>query len=305
LKIRKIGKRGVLFTFEDGDSPIGCDTSVYLVLGDKRAYLCDTFLGPQWMDVIKLYLRDTHYEGRLVVFNSHSDFDHVWGNGAFEDSNILAHTLTRKRMKERWEFDYSKFSRFRRDEVSMRLPNITFNDGLFFEDDGIEFRHAPGHTVCSSICLDWQESVLFAGDLLEEPVPVTLWGDLVTFTETLKSLRDLNFSTVISAHSGVVGPELCDRNIEYIKDLLLRKEVAFPAGADEGAHPFNVKYLQYLKYEELARAKEGKSFDLSKFKREFWALAGYGQDRMAEESKIIKETPPERYEEAWERYLRR
>jgi glyoxylase-like metal-dependent hydrolase (beta-lactamase superfamily II) len=147
--------------------------------------------------------------------------------------------------------------------------------------------------------------VLFAGDLLEEPVPVTLWGDLVTFTETLKSLRDLNFSTVISAHSGVVSPELCERNIEYIKDLLLRKEVAFPAGADEGAHPFNVKYLQYLKYEELARAKEGKSFDLSKFKREFWTLAGYGQDRMAEESKIIKETPPERYEEAWERYLRR
>ena len=101
---------------------------------------------------------------------------------------------------------------------------------------------------------------------------------------------------MVTGRSGAkISPSLEDY-LEAVMEL---------AGADEGAHPFNVKYLQYLKYEELARAKEGKSFDLSKFKREFWALAGYGQDRMAEESKIIKETPPERYEEAWERYLRR
>ena len=53
----------------------------------------------------------------------------------------------------------------------------------------------------------------------------------------------------------------------------------------------------------MARAKEGESFDFSKFKREFWAFVGYDQERMAEESKIIMETPPEKYEEAWERYL--
>ena len=53
MKIQAVGSRGVLFTFQDGDSPMGGETSVYLIEGVDRFYLCDTFLGSRFMNVVK------------------------------------------------------------------------------------------------------------------------------------------------------------------------------------------------------------------------------------------------------------
>ncbi len=304
MLISEIGKRGTLFTFQDGDSPMGGDTSVYLISGKERLYLCDTYLGIGSMKPIIDYIDRRYSEKQLVVFNSHSDFDHIWGNGAFPTSDVISHSKTRKRMQERWKFDYNRLSRFRDGEVIEKLPNITFNSNMKFEDDGIEFRYAPGHTACSSVCIDLEDSVIFAGDLIEEPVPVILSSDLITYYETLKSLMDMDFETLISAHSGVSDRTLLSKNIEYVKSLFLRERIEFPEGEDHGAHEFNVKHLVYLKYEDMAREPEGSGFNFDAFKKRFWEILGVGQDMMSIESKLMMDTPEEDFERAWREYCK-
>ena len=304
MLISKIGKRGTLFTFQDGDSPMGGDTSVYLISGKERLYLCDTYLGTGSMRVVKEYINNRYGEKRLIVFNSHSDFDHVWGNGAFPTSDVVSHCKTRQRMQERWEFDFLRLRRFHDGEIFKRLPSIIFDSNMKFEDDRIEFRYAPGHTVCSSVCIDLEDSVIFAGDLIEKPVPVILSSDLIIYYETLKSLMDMDFETLISAHSGVSDRTLLSKNIEYVKSLFLRERIEFPEGEDQGAHEFNVKHLVYLKYEDMARELEGSGFNFDAFKKRFWEILGVGQDMMPIESKLMMDTPEENFERAWREYCK-
>ena len=67
-------------------------------------YVCDTFLGPDSMKDIARIIKDNgHHEKPVVVFNSHADWDHVWGNCYFEDAMIISHRECRNRMIAEWE----------------------------------------------------------------------------------------------------------------------------------------------------------------------------------------------------------
>ena len=37
----------------------------------------------------------------LVVFNTHADYDHIWGNQAFGGSTIVAHESALRRIRRR------------------------------------------------------------------------------------------------------------------------------------------------------------------------------------------------------------
>ena len=82
MLIQKIGERGVIFTYED-------DITIYLIIGDHQYILCDTHLGPLSMNVIKEYITKRLPDKEIVVFNSHSDWDHIWGNCAFPVQKLL------------------------------------------------------------------------------------------------------------------------------------------------------------------------------------------------------------------------
>jgi len=275
------------------------ETSVHLIEGRYRFYLCDTFLGNRSMSVVKNYIRETPRKD-LLIFNSHSDYDHIWGNGAFEGYEIIAHELARRRMEERWDYDFENLERFHDGEVLKKLPGITFSDKLVFEDDDIEFRYMPGHTLCSSVCIDRRDSVIFVGDLVEDPLPITLWSDLVTFMESLKTILKMSYRTVISGHSGIVGDSLVRKNLEYLKALFLGEEIDVEEG--EETHSFNTKYLEFLHYEDTARKILGERFDFAQFKRAFWQMLGVERESLKFESRLIRQTPSERLEEIWPQY---
>ncbi len=78
-EIIEVGNRGVIFQYKD-------QNLVYLIKGTKRLYLCDTHLGPKSMEAVKGYLQDNNLTNReLIIFNSHSDYDHNWGNCAYKN----------------------------------------------------------------------------------------------------------------------------------------------------------------------------------------------------------------------------
>lgn len=78
-EVKEISERGVIFQYED-------ENLVYLIKGKDRLYLCDTHEGPESMKSVKNYIKENDLQNKkMIVFNSHSDFDHNWGNCTFED----------------------------------------------------------------------------------------------------------------------------------------------------------------------------------------------------------------------------
>lgn len=259
----KVGSRGVIITFED-------DIRVYLIQADKKWFLCDTHLGPQSMEYIYKYISKQSNEKEVIVFNSHSDWDHIWGNCSFQGGIIIGHETCRKRMSEIGEFDLARLSGYHCGTIKLVLPNLTFNDKIIFPEDEIEFIYAPGHTIDSSICFDKKDSVLFVGDLVESPIPYLDFIDLEVYTKTLDFIKNFPARIKVSSHSGIIDNGLIERNIAYIKDVFKGNTID-PTVYQEcpRVHKFNINNRLFLKYEHMVRAKLGDNFNYALFKNNF------------------------------------
>lgn len=292
MKLEKIGSRGILFNFGEGDAAFDFPTSVYMINSDRRLFLCDTHLGPKSMDVVKKYISDNKWDNKeLIIFNTHMDADHIWGNCAFENVAVIASKKAEERLGERGEFDIERLTRFHNGKVELRFPDITFDGRLAFVEDGIEFAYAPGHTVDSSICIDKKDSVVFAGDLLEYPMPAVNHHDVEGFLRSLKLIEDYEAQTIISSHSGIINKALLQDSISYIGGLL-RNGAAMPVGQrDEewlDGHRYNTKNLMYLRHEEKIREKLGSRFDYASFKRDFWCFVDPEYNDMGREFEYFR-----------------
>lgn len=247
MKIERIGSRGVFFTFEKGDSPFEYDTSVYLINTGKRLFLCDTHTGPKSMETVKKYIKDNGWSDKeLIIFNSHADWDHIWGNCAFGDAAIVSHVKARERIEKEGIHDLEKMSRFHNGIIELKLPNLTFDSTLAYVEDGIEFMYAPGHTADSSICFDRKDSVVFVGDLIEAPLPYISCSNLQEYMHSLGIIENCSAKTILSAHSGTVNEELLRGNTDYIKWLAFPETVKFIEQQDEDwqtIHKHNIKNI--------------------------------------------------------------
>ena len=215
---KKIGNRGLLFTFEEIEVPLSNNASIYLISTYDKYYLCDTYIGPLAMEYVKPYV-DKNKE--IIIFNSHSDWEHTWGNYVFKDAIIIGHDSGMKRIKEKAKYDLDRFARYNKE--SKEPVNLMFSNGIKFEKDGIEFIYAPGHSLDSSICYDLKESIIYTGDLVEFSQPIIKHNDLQAYINTLEYLKSLPAEIIISAHSGIINKELIDEKINYIKNLLERE----------------------------------------------------------------------------------
>ncbi len=266
MLIREIGARGVIFTYED-------DISVYLIKGDHNLVLCDTHLGPLSMKVIKDYLVTRILPQELLVFNSHSDWDHIWGNCAFEGAKIIGHETTKTRLQEIGQFELNRLRKFHNGEIELKYPNLTFSERLALEDEKVEFIHAPGHTIDSSLCFDRRDSVLFVGDLVEFPIPYLDYYDLNAFIKTLELIKHFPAEVKLSAHSGIVNEDLIERNLSYIKRIQLSQPIEPEMiGSSAEVHQYNLNNRLLLKYEPLIRERFGKNFDYPTYKSNFLDL---------------------------------
>jgi len=260
------------FTYDD-------DISVYLIKGEHHVVLCDTHLGPLSMKVIKDYLLTQLAPKELLVFNSHSDWDHIWGNSAFVDAKIISHETANTRMQEIGEFDLNRLRKFHNGEIELKYPNLTFTEKLTLEDEDIEFIYAPGHTIDSALCFDRRDCVLFVGDLVEFPIPYLDYYDLDAFIKTLEVIKHFPAEIKLSAHSDIVSEDLIERNLSYIKGIQLGQPIPPEMiGLSTDVHQYNVNNRLLLKYEPLIREKYGKSFNYTSYKSNFLDLGQVNSD---------------------------
>ncbi len=222
MEITHIGNRGMVFTFDDLSSPdYACPTNVYVIHTGKSFFICDTFLGPASMKEVKEYLEKEYGEKEYIIFNSHSHWDHHWGNSAFPKSKIIAHELCMEDMRENAESILEKNAKFKRGKVTITYPNLLFKNNLNFDEEQILIFHSPGHTLDSSSCYDSADKVLFVGDNLEEPIPYinsNLEG-LKVYIESLKYYTSLNIDAIVPGHGQVSDKSLLEANLHYLENF--------------------------------------------------------------------------------------
>jgi cyclase len=217
MKVERIGSRGYLFTFDDLLKEHGCDTRVYVINGERHFFICDTYLGTDIVKTVMGYMNENCGDKKVIVFNSHSDWDHIWGNCFFKDEIILSHESCVKRIDEFGTGQLEEFKAYHRGKVEVVKPNLTFESEIYFPEEGIRFFYSPGHTVDSSSCLDEVDKALYAGDNLEYPNPYIQWDNLREYQRTLERYLSFDIDIFISCHSGIFNREMVRKNLEYIK----------------------------------------------------------------------------------------
>ena len=224
MKIEKIASRGVLFTFAELLEKYGCRTSVYVIVCPDCYYFCDSYLGVSYVEKMQQYLETEYGAKQYVVFNSHYDWDHIWGNAAFQNGDIVSSSLTRIAIEKRGpEQLRENAAGFAKEEIVIVLPNITFSERLVFEKDGVEFFHSPGHTADSSSCYDRVDRVLFVGDNVEEPLHYENSDDLGDYTRTLNHYLELDASWTVANHGGIISNNFVKTTLEFVETALINK----------------------------------------------------------------------------------
>ena len=247
MKIEKVKNRGILFTFEELNvEPYNCLTNVYVVVGSNDYYICDTYLGPFYMKKINAYLEENYGIKNYIIFNSHSHWDHIWGNCEFMNSKIIAHKKCREIIKSTGVEDLNLLkNQFAKDDLEIVLPNLTFETEIKFEDDGLIFFYSPGHSIDSSSLYDCSEKILFVGDNIDNPIPSSFsWDNLLKYRETLEYYKSLDIEYVVQSHGAVMNKDVIQSNIDYLDCLIDKRDISFDEVDVERKHKENLEFLK-------------------------------------------------------------
>lgn len=240
--IRRLGARSFLVTFHDlGTFERGYTTNAMVVFGKKRNFVLDTFLGPASMRPVREILAREGGGKPVVVFNSHSDWDHVFGNCAFPRATVAGTARCRANLIERGVEMLRQFADWRRGRVRLVPPDLVFETRIDLPEDGVALLAAPGHTLDSAVALidDPEGAILFAGDDVERPLPWLAQGDLALYQRTLEELLALAPWIVVPGHGEPEGPELIRDTMDYLADLAAGRDGPWRSGPHADTHAAN------------------------------------------------------------------
>lgn len=214
MKIKRINERNIMISFPELEQ-----TNILVIYGESFTYICDTFLGPEPMEKVKDIIKEDKREKPIILFNSHGDWDHIWGNSAFPDSIIIAHYKCREYIENHFYEDLDKNSNYAKGEIRPFYPNLLFEKGIFFADDDVEFFYTPGHTDDSASCFDRKTKTLFVGDNVEAPVPHLQSKDIQSYINTLEKYIEMQPKTIITGHGKEGSIILINSNLTYLRKL--------------------------------------------------------------------------------------
>ena len=180
----------------------------YLICGSDRALLLDTGNGSGMRELVSGL-----YPGEIVVAHTHAHSDHIACDREF--SAIHAH---------RAEWSALLASGVPED----RLHEL--NEGSVFDLGGrrLEAWHTPGHTKGGMTFLDWENRLIFSGDLVSDrPIYMFMDGaDLREYKMSLEWLISLEpyFDALYGCHGTLQQSFDQARRLSALKDLLLHGE---------------------------------------------------------------------------------
>jgi glyoxylase-like metal-dependent hydrolase (beta-lactamase superfamily II) len=180
---------------------------------------------------------------------THVHGDHVLGNQAFEDCEIVSHRRLKEKMEEslRNEWAPGKIEEMIEEVKKHRperaylykglrivLPTTTFEES--YNLDGIQVHHLPGHTDCSSIVYVPEDRVLFAGDLMFAktfPWAGDHTADPDAWIEAFDKLLKMDVETYVPGHGILCGKEEFEKQKTWFKAARNKMRKLIRSGASE------------------------------------------------------------------------
>jgi len=171
---------------------------------------------------------------------THSHGDHVFGNQAFEDCEIIAQRLLKERMeanlKTEWSPDGLKkmledVRKNRPEQVPLLeglrivLPTKTFEE-RYSLGEGVELLHLPGHTAGSTVVHVVDDKLLFSGDLIfagQFPWGGDPTADPDRWIDSFKEILAMNIDTIVPGHGPVCYKEEVKKQLVFFEGV--RKEI--------------------------------------------------------------------------------
>ncbi|GHO82868.1 MBL fold metallo-hydrolase [Dictyobacter formicarum] len=125
----------------------------YIIRTERFLIICDTLLCPEDAAYMLSSVQSKYSGQQLLVINSHTDWDHTWGNSYFTQTKtalIIAQSLCTQRLCDPVQQAFleqyqQRFPLFK--NVRLVPPAITFNSALTINagDLTLELLSMPGH----------------------------------------------------------------------------------------------------------------------------------------------------------------
>ena len=239
MEILNLSSNSKAFVFDEL-KPI--PTAVYLIEGEKHQFLIDTFCGSGYLDDIS---KEISRCGKpLIVINTHHHWDHIWGNCTFPDAPIVSHTLCRQYIESEWEKQYNRDKHYIKGNATKTLPNITFQQELVFEEDGIVLFHTPGHSLDSISIYDRNYKILYGGDNLELPFVYINHKDIDQYIRVLQDYLTMDVVRYTGSHTLTMTRSDIQTSIQYLNDLKCGTPLTIEDSYLRFVHELNLKILQ-------------------------------------------------------------
>lgn len=230
---------------------------MYLVIGSKRALLIDTGIGLGNVRAVVETMTDLPYD----VVNTHHHYDHVGGNGHFDQVYVHKKAIPvireQNTAKMREEFFISQEKRTEYNHRaslwydmkplgSCKMKELQGGDCFYLGDRVLEVIETPGHTRDGICLLDKENRLLFSGDtIVSTPTLMfdTFSDTMSVYLKSLEALRDRGgeYELIFPGHYlRPIGKIYLDHMIKCVKEIL---EGCVPGEAEENGMTRQPVYL--------------------------------------------------------------
>ena len=154
------------------------------------------------------FLAQVCWPGVRYVVLTHYHADHTYGAYLFPQAEVVAHARCRALLTKvgAQALEAVQAEEPELEEVVLRLPDITFDDGeigLRLGRKLVRLIHVPGHTRDSLMVYVEDDRVLFAADTVM-PVPSIVDGDVEALRASLQKVAGLSIENMVQGHGEVV-----------------------------------------------------------------------------------------------------
>ena len=222
-------------------------TNAGIIIGDDGVMLIDSLRVPSFArDLIADVKKLTDKPIRYVV-DTHSHWDHSWGNEEFPDSTIVGHANCRREMLDpditvTWRDKViSSGDPWAEEAKSVQItpPDLTFEDTLHLEFAGrpIDFHWLGRAHTSGDIFINLpDDGLLFTGDVAQDGgVPYMMDGYLKDWVGTDNRLVEIKCERFMAGHGPVGQPAAIVEARDFIVTLVDGVEAAIANGQDRAA----------------------------------------------------------------------
>jgi len=220
--------------------------NVFVLVTERYVILVDTLINPVTARALVEHAQPYLPGRQLLVINSHSDWDHAWGNQVFAGANapypapIIAHEKSWSQYNRQENIDFLQKLQAEQPtvfgDVILTKATVTFAKELWIDggDLTLHLLPTPGHSPDHIAIFIPEISTLLAGDAAEIPFPILYdAADVPILRASLAAMAEFQPQNAFYCHAPPgTGPQLLFDNIAYYDGLERACQSALARGLD-------------------------------------------------------------------------